>query len=213
METEKQKPALWPKSLLYVALGILALAAWVTLSVLTVQAKEKAEQYGQRKYQEARAWVLIKLDAPTSIVISDPASQESVDELIIDAAKASGISPILVRSLIKVESGFKQDAIGFNAGLEGKYSKMVAADHSYMQVSGRWAGSEVCPEVHSWSDLYDAKKNINCGTAILKDALKSARSVTDALSVYNCGRTECEKGQQYAAKIAVEVMNNMKVGQ
>jgi soluble lytic murein transglycosylase-like protein len=200
------------KLLIYLVSTIIVLTVWIWFATITVKWKDRAQEFGQAKLLQARSYVLTKLDAPTDVVISQPASQASVDELIQTISVANGISPVLVRSLVKTESTFRQEAIGFNPGLEAKgFPKMVAADHSYMQVSGRWAGHPLCPDVKVWSELYDPKKNITCGVAVLKDALNSAKSVTDALSIYNCGKVACEKGQHYASLIAVDIVNSMRL--
>lgn len=207
--TSQMTGGIWIKLLVYLVSTILVVTVWVWFATITVKWKDRAQEFGQSKLLQARSWVLDKLDAPSNVVISNPESQASLDQIIDTAAAAKGINPVLIRSLIKVESNWNQSAIGFNPHLEGKHGKMVAADHSYMQVSGRWANSELCSNVKNWSDLYDARKNIECGTAILKDALDSSKSTMEALSMYNSGRTQSERGQQYASKIALELVNNM----
>ena len=129
--------------------------------------------------------------------------------LIQSVANIYGVKADLIQALIQVESNNKPDAIGFNPHLEPKYGKMGAADHSLMQVNGQWVNTKMCPEAQTWKDLYKPEVNLTCGTRILADAIRSTKSIEDALVVYNCGKTNCEKGRQYAQKIGVALMNQM----
>jgi len=220
METEKQKVTvkqkrkqipIWGKCILVLVAAIIVAAIWVFAAFLTVRGALHLKEYGQAKAEQVRSLILVKLDASPSVVISEPQSQQSIDQIVEAVAVSKKINPALIRALITVESNWRQDAIGFNSALEPKYGKMVAADHGLCQVSGRWANSELCPDVKVWSDLYDAKKNIECGAAILKDALANSKTVTGGLSVYNTGRVGTERGIQYASKISMELVNSMRL--
>ena len=49
--------------------------------------------------------------------------------------------------------------------------------------------------------LWDATYNIRCGAQILREELDRLGNLTDALTVYNCGRVQCAEGKQYASKV------------
>lgn len=49
--------------------------------------------------------------------------------------------------------------------------------------------------------LWDPTHNVRCGARILREELDRTGNLLDALTVYNCGKTNCNEGKQYARKV------------
>lgn len=201
--TSRNCPSCWRRIALWssaIAFVLIIVATWVALSYLTVKFAEDARALANRKFEESRLWALEQLDATPSVVITEPATQASLDTILEAECRKQNVSCDLVRALIKVESDFKQDAIAFNSEGELKYGKMRSAAHSYMQVRGVWAGTNTCPDVKSWSDLYKPEVNIACGIRILKLNLASQPSLKLALAEYNGGNQCVVRGEIVCAE-------------
>lgn len=101
------------------------------------------------------------------------------------AAKAYKLSPKLLHALVKVESGYQQKA------------ESVVGARGLSQVMP--ANAKRCGLAKD--DLWDATSNLRCGALILRQELDRLGNLKDALTVYNCGRTNCTAGKQYAARV------------
>jgi soluble lytic murein transglycosylase-like protein len=192
----------------YLLAFVIGVTLWVYAAKKTIVVYENVVAYKEAKYLQARSWILDKLEAPTDIVISQPESKATLDHIIDAQSAAQSVSSDLVRALIAVESDFRQDAIAFNPEGDSKYGRMRSAAHSYMQVRGVHAGGTLCPDLKSWSELYDAKTNISCGIAIMKAALAAQPTLKLAMAEYNggaqCikgGKIVCAESEQHSAKV------------
>ena len=103
------------------------------------------------------------------------------------AAKAYQLHPRLLHALVKVESGYKQRAVS-KAGAIG-LSQVMPFN---AQRCGIAAGS---------NGLFDPVSNLRCGALILREEIDRLGNLRDALTVYNCGRVQCQEGKQYAQKV------------
>lgn len=139
-------------------------------------------------------------------------------DLIQIEAKKYGIKPELIESVIEIESNWKPDAIRYEAHLAkgtSDQARMLASSHGLMQILPIWCGKSTCPTVQTWADLYNPVKNIQCGTAILAQALKDSGSVQGALIAYN-GGANCKKNpvclaqaSSHAAKVMSALAEKM----
>lgn len=196
----------------YLALKIIPIA---TLSLILLSAALhygsygvlRAEQYLYDTYSRSKLGRYITAlqsyeDTGTQVV-----QKADTDTIISSVSVLYGVQRPLIYALIQTESGGRQDAIAFNPELEKRYGKMRSAAHSLLQVQGIHAGTSLCPEARSWSDLYDPRTNIVCGTRILKYALDTQPTVRLALAYYNgggaCvknGRILCPESEQHAQR-------------
>lgn len=84
-----------------------------------------------------------------------------------------GINPSLVRALMRVESGNKENALS---------PKGAIGLLQIMPANAPWCG------LRNAKDLWEPEHNIRCGVKILAESLKARRGdVTEALMVYNGG--------------------------
>jgi soluble lytic murein transglycosylase-like protein len=102
------------------------------------------------------------------------------------AAKAYQLHPKLLHALVKVESGYRQQAVS-PVGALGLSQVMPA---NYRRCGLKDAG-----------ELFDPVSNLRCGALILRQEIDRLGSLRDALTVYNCGRVQCQEGKQYANKV------------
>ena len=102
------------------------------------------------------------------------------------AAKAYQLHPRLLHALVKVESGYRQLAVS-PVGARG-LSQVMPANH-------RRCG------LKSAGELFDPVSNLRCGALILREEIDRLGNLRDALTVYNCGRVQCQEGKQYAQKV------------
>lgn len=113
------------------------------------------------------------------------------DELIDEISYAHRIDARIVRAIIRVESADGKALNRFEQATFNKRSDRNASQfdkwalstsHGLMHVMGfnaKWCGL-------SWYELYNDKKNLTCGIALLKDCLdKKKGDVTKALGCYN----------------------------
>ena len=49
--------------------------------------------------------------------------------------------------------------------------------------------------------LWDPTHNVRCGARILSEELQRTGNIRDALTVYNCGKINCNEGKEYAKKV------------
>lgn len=162
----------------YGSYGVLS----VERSIIDIYSRSKLSRYitALQTYEDTGTQVIQKSD---------------LDTIINSVSALYGVKRPLIDALIQTESGGRQDAIAFNPELEKRYGKMRSAAHSWMQVQGLHAGTSLCPEAHTWSDLYDARTNILCGTRILKYALDTQPSVRLAIAYYNGGGNCVKNGR------------------
>jgi len=112
-------------------------------------------------------------------------SKAVIRQEINRAADAYGIDRRVYHSLIQVES----------AGNPQAESKVGARGLSQvMPFNARRCGW------HS-DRLWDPTHNVRCGAKILREEMDRTGNLTNALTVYNCGKINCKEGQEYARKV------------
>lgn len=180
------------------------LLAW---AILEGAALARAWFYSQAR----RAQVFVSaLTQPviTKVLVSPETAPTS--EIIKIVAAENRINPILLQSIIDVESGGKNDAIRFEPAVYGRINRrgsdeerMLASSHGLMQVMGYHA-EKTCG-LKSWAELYNPTINIRCGARILLSSLQSsargesrASNLRTALVRYNGVGEQAEK---YAGKV------------
>lgn len=149
------------------------------------------------------------LEAPilsyTGLKRDTPIKRMYLSDIIEAKAKSAGIKPELIDALITVESNWKSDAIGIN----NPAHPMETGDFGLTQVNFQWINTKLCG-AKSWHDLLDAQTNIDCGVNILAEAIKTSKSISDALSKYNTGNSSSSKGIEYARKISSALVERMR---
>lgn len=104
-------------------------------------------------------------------------------DYIEETAESYGISPKLVKAIIKVESGGDADAVGDNGNSLG-----------LMQIQPRYHGWRLA----EGESLKDPRVNVRIGCEILQDLLyKSHGDVGAALTVYNAGYDTGDRSYYY----------------
>lgn len=112
-------------------------------------------------------------------------SKAIIRDEVTRAADAYGIDRNVYHALIQVES----------SGMVKAESKVGARGLSQvMPFNARRCG---------WhpDKLWDPTHNVRCGAKILREELDRTGNYADALTVYNCGKTNCKEGRQYAKKV------------
>lgn len=105
--------------------------------------------------------------------------ERSLHTIIHLAAKKYALSPLLIEAVIKTESDF-------NMWAERYEPHVKASSVGLMQVMTFNATKSPCNLTHH-SELFIPSQNVDCGSALLKEALNSTKSLQDALIVYNGG--------------------------
>lgn len=124
------------------------------------------------------------------IVKTVQAEEVKQKDYIEETAESYGISPKLVKAIIKVESGGNSDAVGDNGNSLG-----------LMQIQPRYHGWRLA----EGESLKDPMVNVRIGCEILQDLLyKSHGDVGAALTVYNAGYDTGDRSYYY------KVMEEMK---
>jgi len=122
-------------------------------------------------------------------------SQLTYDRMIELAAEKHGVPAQLAHAIAVTESNINPEAVS-HAGAIGIMQVMPM----HVKTCG----------LDSRQDLFNAKKNIECGVIVLKDALKD-RSVTDALCIYNSGRVCSDRSMLETKRYVGKVFNNMRL--
>ncbi len=136
---------------------------------------------------------LAQLDCP-------PISRLEADNLIGSAARSEQISPLLLRAVIKRESGFRPCAVS-DKGAQGLMQLMPATAQQF-----------------GVFDPFDPQENVRGGAALLKQLLlRYGGDVRLALSAYNAGSQRVEQAggvpeiaetQNYVAAITADLGMN-----
>ena len=116
------------------------------------------------------------------------------DDLIAGAGRKYGVDPMLVKAIVWRESRFQPEKIG-TSGERGLMQVGEAAARD-------WAAARKI-EVFVFTDLFDAKTNLEAGTWYLSRALEHWKERDDpvpfALAEFNAGRSRIEKWAANAA--------------
>ncbi len=114
------------------------------------------------------------------IRIYQPAlSRADLDEIllgILESSERYRIDPRLITSLIAAESGFRRTAVS-RKGARGL--------------------TQIMPDKIKGFDWREARPNIDCGTAYLRQMLDRFNSVPLALAAYNAGPTRIAKNKEW----------------
>jgi soluble lytic murein transglycosylase-like protein len=106
----------------------------------------------------------------------DPLSQPELNLMIGEASAKNGVSPELVREVVRQESGFKPCAVS-SRGAEGIMQLMPATQSQF-----------------AVANPFNVKENLDAGTKLLKELLdRYSGDLTKALSAYNAGAGRVDK--------------------
>lgn len=100
-------------------------------------------------------------------------------------ARKNNLSPGLLVALIQTESSFRVNA---------ESSKGARGLTQVMPFNAKRCS------LHP-DQLWDLSLNLACGAQILREEIERTGNVFDALTVYNCGKTRCRAGKNYAKKV------------
>jgi len=129
-----------------------------------------------------------------SLGLQEQPSQLSYERMIELTAKQYEVPPQLALAIAVVESNIDPEAIS---------PKGATGIMQVMPMHVKTCGLD------SRQDLFNARKNIECGIIVLKDALNN-RSVTDALCMYNSGRMCSDRSPQETKQYVGKVLNNVR---
>ena len=104
-------------------------------------------------------------------------SLDQYDDLIMKASQTYCLSPALIKAVIKVESGFIEDAVS-HAGAQGLMQLMPDTAKDLKIV-----------------DVFDPEVNIFGGTRLLREHINEFGSLKRALIAYNAGPNRVRKGK------------------
>jgi len=207
MAINKLKYLTFILSKLFIILISLHLTTLTYLEILTI-----IQGYYQGFKASLTESILSHLEASRSDLKNDDSDRVSLDEIIQQAAREHGISPVLISAMVAIESGGVPTAMRHEGHLvrgTGEAARMQATSIGLMQIIPRfWAGKEPCIEsgVVSFVDLFDPRKNVNCGTAIVAKLIKSHNgNIIQALRAYNEGRHGTNGPSTYTEKVMAEV--------
>lgn len=152
--------------------------AWFALALLAVLPL-RGETAGARKLvvrADKRTGRLVTVAVPVAAkAIARKAPPAHIAQLVADAAKANGIDPLLVHSVIQVESNYNPYAIS-TAGARGLMQLMPG--------TARDLGV---------TDSFDARQNIEAGVKYLKKLKDQYQDDRLALAAYNAGPGSVQK--------------------
>lgn len=104
-------------------------------------------------------------------------------------AMRAGVNPKLIKAIMQVESNHKPTAVS----IKGAIGLMQV-----MPANAAFCGLEI-------NELWDERKNIQCGIKILKDALKTYKTIDLALKHYNggkfCALNKCTETEKYLKNV------------
>jgi len=180
----------WPVLAGLMAVWVVAIVGTVRLydhNVALSRIIEEQEDLIQRQSEridhlEDRLRILEAVeDLQTSL---SPREEGRLAHLVYDLGKAHDIPPLLVLSIIKVESSFGPRAVS-SQGARGLMQVMPATGRYLItQAGAEWPGDE---------QLFDPGFNLWLGTRYLAHLIEKFDSVEDALIAYNWGETAVRK--------------------
>lgn len=123
------------------------------------------------------------------IVKTVQAEEVKQKDYIEETAESYGISPILVKAIIEVESGGDANAIGDGGNSLG-----------LMQIQPRYHAQRL----KEGESLLDPKVNVRVGCEILSEIMAKYGTLDEALMVYNAGHDTGDRN--YANRVYEEMM-------
>ena len=117
----------------------------------------------------------------------------TIPAIIEREAKINGVEPELIHAIIKVESGYKVDAVS-HKGARGIMQVMPEHRNYFGYQEG---------------DLLDPEKNIVAGVRLLREELNRFGNEFDALRAYNCGSPKAKTNKSCGVQYAKKVMRNL----
>ena len=109
-------------------------------------------------------------------VLNQQSQVEGLDEIINQAANENGVDPLLLRSVIGIESGVKGVNAKSNKGAEGLMQIMPGTARELASQMG----------LRNYN-IYDPRTNVRLGARYLKQQLDAFGSTELALAAYNAG--------------------------
>lgn len=213
------------KSVAYLILAICIAAAFIGIC-----------NFVSAKYAEARDWTNIKAEEVKQNVAgkfglvpgakSDPSSamvsDSELSDLVESAAKENGIHSVVIWAIIDRESARRQSRIRFEQTWKDSYSKkfpkqywmndieyeLVFSSFGLMQI-GYCVWKDFC-DVKDPTELLDPKKNVVCGTKIMRNCLdENIKVVPRRARLQLCYRKYNGSGPMAEAR-SVDFMNRLQ---
>lgn len=170
-----------------------AVAVLLCLGVAFLAVKGKGCQAPHALYRKLdlhapiRTITLARHRTLSALGVTPKLSPDLIDQAIDEEADRHGIKRSVLHALVKVESGRNPHAVS-RVGAIGLTQVMPF-------------NAKRCGLTHS-SKLFDALLNLKCGAQILREEIDQHNgNIAQALTVYNCGRTNCKEGKQYASLV------------
>lgn len=125
---------------------------------------------------------------------------QNIENAILDASKETGIDPLLITSVIIVETEFRNVI-----GMHGELGMMQIKPETAEFVANLY---KISTPQEGWNRiLWDFKLNIKIGSYYLKYLYDKFHNITDAVKHYNGGTYK----DQYAQKILAKYNEMLKV--
>lgn len=122
-------------------------------------------------------------------VQAEEVKQKDYKDYIEETAESYGISPKLIKAIIKVESGGDANAIGDNGNSLG-----------LMQIQPRYHAQRL----KEGESLLDPKVNVRVGCEILSEIMDKYSTLDEVLTVYNAGHDTGSR--EYVNRVYEEMM-------
>lgn len=126
--------------------------------------------------------------AEDRILIVKTAQAEEPKDYIEETAESYGISPKLIKAIIKVESGGNANAVGDNGNSIG-----------LMQIQPRYHAQRL----KEGESLLDPRVNVRVGCEILSEIMNKYGTLDEVLTVYNAGHDTGDR--RYANRVYEEL--------
>ena len=140
-----------------------------------------------------------------------PQEQKPLAQIVRDAAKRHGVSPLLLTALITQESGqqLRTDRMRYEAHLHGRFRcERWMNDTECKALSTSWGLGQVIPgfwakhcKLESYSDLLNPEINLNCSASIIADCLKRRAKVADKMERYRQCLEEYNGSSKYPGEV------------
>lgn len=127
--------------------------------------------------------------AEDRLLIVKTVQAENPKDYIEETAESYGISPKLIKAIIKIESGGNANAVGDNGNSLG-----------LMQIQPKWHAQRL----KEGESLLDPKVNVRIGCEILSEIMDKYGTLDEALTVYNAGHDTGDRS--YANRVYEEMM-------
>lgn len=190
----------------------------------------ETKSYSIKKYTEVRNKIKNKFTIVEYKQINNEPIEEDLETIINVTSLKYGINPIITKAIIKQESDFQSDALRYEEKWKLQYQnsikrksgeseeswKMNFKSIGLMQI-GYGIHKDFC-NLNSYTELFDPKKNIECGLKIFKECLddqdlsEEGAEIKYCLKRYNGSGNAAENySVEVMSRIAMNILNNKKM--